>query len=166
MWGCSCFTPAASPQLPEHFQAPHFARCSYGLDAAHTVLGTAKASGCIGSLHRRPHRRFMRMHMVVLCFLMLFSCPVGRGRHRCEPCAPGQGGSYAALTARGRESLEERGSRGARAAPSPPALREGSGGGHGLADFAPRSSDDGPPVGPGPGGEAVERGRPRGGRPG
>lgn len=130
----------------------HRRSCSYGLDAVHTVLETAKASGCIGSLHRRPHRRCTRIHMFVICFLMLFSCPVGRGRHRCEPCAPGQGGSHAGLTARGRESLEEGGSPEARTAPAPPALRKGLEGGHGLADFAPRPSADGSPVGPGPGG--------------
>lgn len=91
-----CSIPAAPGAFPGSAFLPLPARAR---DAAHTGLGTAKASGCIGAPHLRTHRSCIRIDvcMFAVCFFMLFSRPIGRGRRRCQPCAPAQGGSYAGL---------------------------------------------------------------------
>lgn len=156
--------PAAPPQLPGPRQAPHFARCSQGLGTRLTPRwGRRRHRGCIGALHRRTHPRCIRidMCMFVICFLTLYSCPIGHGAGTAvKHVPPAQGGSYAGLGRPGPGRTAGSGAAEGRerplpAPPPPPALREGVGvGGGPIPPHVPA-----PTVPPSP----PRRGRPRAG---
>lgn len=155
--------PAAPPQLPGPRQAPHFARCSQGLGTRLTPRwGRRRHRGCIGALHRRTHPRCIRidMCMFVICFLTLYSCPIGHGAGTAvKHVPPAQGGSYAGLGRPGPGRTAGSGAAEGRERPlpppPPPALREGVGvGGGPIPPHVPA-----PTVPPSP----PRRGRPRAG---
>lgn len=166
--------PAAPPQLPGPRQAPHFARCSQGLGTRLTPRwGRRRHRGCIGALHRRTHPRCIRidMCMFVICFLTLYSCPIGHGAGTAvKHVPPAQGGSYAGLGRPGPGRTAGSGAAEGRErplpAPPPPQHCE-KGLGLGVGRFRPtsqhRRSPPPRPVGAGPGRGPAEQGRPRGG---